>query len=170
MIKTCKTCGLLKEIKHNRQICIDCRRASKKAEYRRNKDGVLRKTRKASRDGKRHEREKQERKDGVHREKFITRDSKLQDKRVGHLNDLTEEFVLNMISKGCQYCGTKVMARMSLDRIDNSIGHIQSNVNPSCIECNLTRGPMPYQAWLVVAVGMRDARTKGLFDNWFRRI
>jgi hypothetical protein len=169
MIGTCKTCGLDKELKHNRLLCIDCYKASKRAEYHKNKANAPRRKRTTARADKRHATEKQERKDGLYREKFIVRDSKLRDQKAGQSNDLTEDIVLNMISSGCQYCGTKIMARMSLDRIDNSVGHIQSNVLPACIECNLTRGSMPYQAWLVVAKSMREAREIGLFDNWLRR-
>lgn len=58
---------------------------------------------------------------------------------------------------------------MSLDRIDNLKPHNQNNVNPSCVRCNLTRGDMPYEAWLFISPKIREAREKGLFGDWTRR-
>jgi hypothetical protein len=55
---------------------------------------------------------------------------------------------------------------MTLDRVDNSIGHIKSNVVPACTRCNYTRRDMPYEAWLLIAKSMRKAREAGMFDNW----
>jgi hypothetical protein len=58
---------------------------------------------------------------------------------------------------------------MTLDRIDNDKGHTEDNVVPACIRCNYTRRSMPYEAWLVVAKGMREARERGLFGEWTGR-
>lgn len=55
---------------------------------------------------------------------------------------------------------------MTLDRKDNTIGHVQSNVVPACYRCNLTRGDMPYEAWVYLIDGMRLAREAGAFGNW----
>jgi len=55
---------------------------------------------------------------------------------------------------------------MTLDRKDNDVGHVKDNVVPACVRCNYTRGDMPFDAWLVVAAGMRQAREKGLFGDW----
>jgi len=59
---------------------------------------------------------------------------------------------------------------MTLDRIDNDKGHTQDNVVPACIRCNYARRSMPYEAWLVVAKGMREAREQGLFGDWTGRV
>lgn len=52
--------------------------------------------------------------------------------------DLTPEWVLdNIIDKPCHYCGSSV--KIGADRIDNAIGHTQTNVIPACPLCNRTR-------------------------------
>lgn len=58
---------------------------------------------------------------------------------------------------------------MSLDRIDNSKGHIQANVVPACIRCNYLRGSMPHEAWLNLVPTIRETRIKGLFGTWTGR-
>jgi hypothetical protein len=98
----------------------------------------------------------------------IVHDSKRRDKENQLENDLTHEFVLSAIKDGCRYCGENSI-RMTLDRIDNSRGHLQSNVVPACIRCNLIRKHMPYEAWLVVAKGVREAKELGLFQTWHIR-
>jgi hypothetical protein len=55
---------------------------------------------------------------------------------------------------------------MTLDRIDNQLGHIKSNVVAACIRCNYTRGAMPYEAWLFLAPGMQAAQQAKAFGNW----
>jgi hypothetical protein len=103
------------------------------------------------------------------REKLIVEDNKKGDRKSGRQNDLDEVFVRELISKGCVYCGVSAeQVKMSLDRIDNKLGHTKENVTPSCLECNLTRGDMPYNAWLLVSVGMRHARGMGLLNGWTR--
>lgn len=96
---------------------------------------------------------------------FIMQDAKRGDRIKGRENDLDAEFVKNAISSGCFYCG-EIEGRMSLDRIDNAIGHTKNNVVGCCLRCNLVRGSMPYAAWVVVAQGMKDAREQGLFGDW----
>lgn len=98
---------------------------------------------------------------------YILRDSRYQDKSKGRENDLDEKFIAEMISHGCSYCGaTSDEVRIGLDRINNSLGHLKSNVVPACIRCNNTRRDMPIEAWLIVAEGMRKAREQGKFGNW----
>jgi hypothetical protein len=55
---------------------------------------------------------------------------------------------------------------MTLDRKDNSIGHLLDNVVPCCIRCNYIRRDMPFEAWLIVATGIRKAKELGLFGTW----
>ncbi len=100
--------------------------------------------------------------------KFIWYDSRKSDKKAGRENDLTKKFIEVEIAKGCSYCGESEI-RMTLDRIDNDKGHMVNNVVPACIRCNYTRKNMPYEAWLVVAEGMRKARAAGLFNGWTGR-
>lgn len=90
------------------------------------------------------------------------------DKKKGRSNDLDKDFVKLLIEQDCVYCGaTKDQVRIGLDRIDNSLGHFKSNVVPCCSRCNLTRGNMPYDAWLLVAPGMKEAFKQNLFGDWF---
>lgn len=59
--------------------------------------------------------------------------------------------------------------RPSLDRIDNQKGHLKTNVNLSCIRCNLLRQDMPYDAWLMLVPTIRLIRERGLFGQWIGR-
>ena len=97
--------------------------------------------------------------------RFILEDSRRSDKKKGFANDLTKIFIDQLIIGGCRYCG-ETKLRMTLDRIDNSVGHLQSNVVPACIRCNLARGAMPYLAWLHLVPYVREANERGLFGTW----
>lgn len=99
---------------------------------------------------------------------IILRDSKGNDKKHNRENDLTKEFIENLIKGGCSYCGESKL-RITVDRIDNSLGHLQSNVVSACIRCNLARGDMPHQAWLCLVPGIIIAKEKGLFGDWIGR-
>jgi hypothetical protein len=97
--------------------------------------------------------------------RYILMDTRQTDKRKGMTNDLTLQFIEVMIESGCSYCGDHE-SRISLDRIDNSIGHIQSNVNPCCRRCNLLRRDMPYEAWINFIPVVRTVASQGLFGSW----
>lgn len=99
------------------------------------------------------------------RANVIAKDSKSSDKKHGREFNLTIERIRELIENTCQYCGENKL-QMTLDRIDNSIGHIESNVVPACIRCNLIRRHIPYEAWLCMLPGIREAREKGLFEGW----
>lgn len=60
------------------------------------------------------------------------------DRKKGFDNDLTFTFVGNVLGKPCFYCGTTDSPR-GLDRLDNSLGHLQANVVPCCYICNVAR-------------------------------
>jgi len=111
---------------------------------------------------------KVERAAGLNVERWIYEDARRSDRKRDLENDLTKAFIREQIEKGCSYCGEESI-RMTLDRIDNSIGHLQSNCVPACIRCNCTRRHMPYEAWLIVAPAMREARLAGLFGDWTGR-
>ena len=168
--KTCKHCGELKTLSefptekgkngklYVRARCKACdsRRGSKY--QKENPEYSRRATARRS----------QQRATGVNTEKYIRTDPRSSDRKTGRDNDLTHEFIAAEIEKGCRYCGESKI-RMTLDRIDNDKGHTQDNVVPACIRCNYTRKNMPYEAWLVVAKGMREAREAGLFNGWTGR-
>jgi hypothetical protein len=95
----------------------------------------------------------------------ILEDCRSSDRKSGRDNDLDLPFVERTIAKPCEYCG-ETDIRISLDRVDNRIGHLRSNVVACCIRCNYARRDMPHAAWIVVAEGMRKAREAGLFGSW----
>lgn len=111
----------------------------------------------------------EERRIGVNREKYILEDARKNDRKHGRENDLDADFVRGLIKDGCSYCERTDHTIMTLDRIDNAIGHLKSNVVSSCMDCNLVRGNIPYKAWLLIASAMREARRLGLLDGWSRR-
>lgn len=98
----------------------------------------------------------------------VLKDSRATDRKRGIPNDLTLEFVRETLNNPCCYCG-ETKLRMSLDRVDNSIGHTQANVVPSCIRCNFIRGSMPYAAWLQLCPSVVVVRQMGLFGTWTGR-
>jgi hypothetical protein len=109
--------------------------------------------------------ERQRRVNPAHRANYIVQDSRSGDKRHGRSNDLTVAFVERLIASGCAYCG-ETKLQMTLDRIDNSIGHLMTNVVSACVRCNLMRRDMPYAAWYSMLPAIRFARESGLFGEW----
>lgn len=113
---------------------------------------------------------RESRKNPAHRARFIFDDCRKIDKKTKHVFNLDIEFIDELIAKGCTYCGGQPPdVKMSLDRIDNSIGHIKTNVLSSCIDCNLTRGTMPFDAWTEIAPIMRKLRLDGKLKGWHQR-
>lgn len=117
---------------------------------------------------KNNDKRRRERKEFKNIESYMCKDYKYKDRLAGFTDfDLSKEIIKELIKDGCTYCGeepTKI--RMTLDRIDNSKGHIRSNVLPACYRCNVMRGTMPYNAWLELVPAIRAVREKGLFENW----
>lgn len=109
-----------------------------------------------------------DRKAGAKTDRWICEDSRREDKRKGRNNDLTREFIAEMITRPCLYCGATDL-RMTLDRIDNALGHLQSNVNPCCFRCNNIRKDMPYGAWTVLVPSIRILVQGGHFGSWNER-
>ena len=117
---------------------------------------------------KNNERKKLDRRNPAKLAQTIITDCKGSDVKHNRENDLTKEFVENMILLGCMYCGETEL-RITLDRIDNSKGHLEGNVVPACIRCNYARGSMPIEAWECLIPGLTEAREKGLFGDWTGR-
>lgn len=95
----------------------------------------------------------------------IVMDSRQFDKRHGLENDLNCEWVRSVIEPGCSYCG-ETNLRMTLDRIDNTQGHLKANVRAACVRCNYLRQDMPFEAWLLLVPAVRMAREAGTFGVW----
>lgn len=100
---------------------------------------------------------------------FIVMDSRKSDKKKGRDNDIDVDFVTSLLAEHiCTYCGETEL-RMTLDRVDNALGHTRTNVVPACIRCNGIRANMPYEAWLIIAPSVRCAREEGMFGAWHSR-
>jgi hypothetical protein len=95
----------------------------------------------------------------------ILHDSRQGDRRRGLENNLDLDFVREILSKNCSYCGESEIRR-TMDRMDNKVGHLKTNIVPSCVRCNYARRDMPYLAWLELSSALRSAREKGLFGDW----
>jgi hypothetical protein len=95
----------------------------------------------------------------------VLQDCKKSDRKLGRVCDLHISDVERMVCGCCSYCGDSSI-RMTLDRIDNDLGHVRGNVLPSCIRCNLIRGSMPMAAWMHLVPSIREARELGLFGLW----
>lgn len=162
--KLCKSCNMVKpaskmgKYRHGEKVYVESMCYA--CQYKRdvsvpgNKEKLLSTTREFN---------KRERKINPH--VYTVYDSRKADKKFGRQNDLTKEFVFDMIKNGCCYCGEKE-TRITLDRIDNALGHLQSNVVPACFRCNDIRGDMPYEAWLVVSKAVKEAKDLGLLGSW----
>lgn len=99
----------------------------------------------------------------------ILEDCRKSDRKKSRDNDLDILFVKLLVENPCEYCGEDEL-RMTLDRVDNHVGHLKSNVVPACIRCNYARGNMPYAAWLRLIPGMKEARLAGEFGTWTGRM
>lgn len=161
----CRVCGFPKDPDEMRKlygkpckICVPCDGKERIKRYKTTPKSKARKKRIQ-------DKYKTWRKDCTNLDIFISKDSRRNDKKRGRQNDLTREFIREMISKPCQYCGD-IQSRMTLDRIDNSIGHLQSNVVPCCVRCNYIRRDIPYEAWLIMVPVIKQARIAGLFGDW----
>lgn len=165
VIRICSKCGKTKSIEEFRvsrkdgagrnSACKSCANKwyrSKESKLRRHKNKAAKK--------------KQERKLDSYRDKYILKDTRKTDRAKNRENNLTRPFILELIQRGCFYCGEINIRIMTLDRIDNSRGHTMDNVNPCCARCNIVRNNMPYEAWLFIIPTIRLAREKGLFGNW----
>ena len=95
----------------------------------------------------------------------IYKDSRKGDKKLGRDNDLDRVWIQTAIEGGCSYCGETEL-RMTLDRIDNTLGHVKTNVVPACIRCNYLRRDAPFEAWSYLLTGLREAREQGAFGSW----
>jgi hypothetical protein len=62
---------------------------------------------------------------------------KLRDKKRDLAFDLTKEFLEDIVSQPCTYCGS--VENVGCDRIDNKKGHTMNNIIPACYTCNTVR-------------------------------
>ena len=66
---------------------------------------------------------------------------KKEDRKYGReLPDFDSKWMVeNILLKPCHYCGETGWDIIGCDRIDNSKGHIKSNVVPCCLHCNMVK-------------------------------
>jgi hypothetical protein len=60
----------------------------------------------------------------------------------GYKCEITNERFIQLWNETCHYCATPIISEtgIGLDRINNSISYIESNVLPCCGSCNYIRG------------------------------
>lgn len=166
-MKTCRKCGVDKDDSEfevhrkpwSRRECKTCCR-----DDRRKRD-ALRHDELRERD---RERQYRYRRNPDKLGRIILIDARRSDKKRGFVTALTLGEVNLLISKPCFYCGETEL-RMTLDRVDNMVGHTRENVHQACIRCNYLRRDLPYAAWLEISPAIRRARKKGLFGIWTGR-
>ena len=89
---------------------------------------------------------------------------KSADKGVGRTGFLTLVEARHLMGLPCHYC--KVPESGGLDRMDCSLGHTLENVLPCCEKCNNILGDLPQPAKELLASGLAEIRTQGLFNEW----
>jgi hypothetical protein len=136
--------------------CSTCQNDRRKGRKKINSD----ESKKRSRD-----RSRTKRRDPEFRASIIFSDCKTSDKKHGREFDLDVDFVEALIANGCVYCGDTANL-MTLDRIDNTMGHTKANVNPACYRCNDLRSDMPYEAWMALTPTVKTIHEQGLFETW----
>jgi hypothetical protein len=151
-VKFCNSCHLEKSIKdfssgivagklYLRTSCSKCENAKRTERLTRGGQTNARKVAWKRYEAKRKLRRLSESLDDV--ADWIWEDSRKSSKKRGIEHDLDLDTIRKIIANGCQYCD-EIDLRMTLDRIDNSVGYIVSNIVPACIRCNYARGSMPF--------------------------
>ena len=85
----------------------------------------------------------------AHPEYHLLKHYRNTDKKHHRDNDLTPEFVRDMIYKPCHYCGSMAeVGYNGLDRKDSSLGHLQSNCVPCCPTCNKKKRTKDYEVFM----------------------
>ena len=81
--------------------------------------------------------------------------------------DIEVKWIDKQLEQPCSYCKQQLdKTDMTLDRIDNAVGHIKSNLTPACRTCNYFRRDMPYEAWIIIAENMQKVVEMGLLKGW----
>lgn len=150
--KICNACGeekpldafqerIVKGVRYPRTRCSACE--NRLRAERRSPEAIARQW------AARQKRLSHQRANDINRASWVLKDCNRTDSRKGLFNDLEITYIEMMLSYPCAYCGRGwEEARMTLDRIDNSQGHLQSNVQTACEPCNLNRGDCDYQEWM----------------------
>jgi len=144
---------------YKRHLCTVCYREYKRGQPNKNKHSPENKRRQGLR-------AKIRRQNPEFSANHILGDSRTSDRSKGRGNDLDLEFVRELTKNNlCAYCG-ETNLRITLDRIDNALGHLKTNVIAACIRCNGIRCNMPFEAWRHIVPKIRSAQRNGLFGDW----
>ena len=82
-------------------------------------------------------------------------------KRRGYQLTITEEEYRKLIQLNCHYCDNSLCKETGsgMDRIDNNVGYVLTNVVPCCTVCNLGRGDrFSYEEWKVMINALIEFR------------
>jgi hypothetical protein len=82
--------------------------------------------------------------------------------------DLDLAIVKELLALPCEYCGLNDLM-ITLDRTENSLGYLKTNVVPACIRCNILKADMPKEAWLRLAPAVKEIACAGVFGSWIGR-
>ncbi len=70
-----------------------------------------------------------------------------------YTTDITNEEYLTYIKQPCHYCGGSLPnSGIRLDRVDNTIGYLNSNVVPCCKTCNIAKNNKSveeFKVWVI---------------------
>lgn len=171
LTRLCKGClrylpdSLFQMRDNGRYYRKSCRSCESKARLRR-AFGPLSDATKEKRRKRQLQLDKERRRNPLFRAHYINKDAKNSDRKTEREYNLTIDFTEGKIREGCLYCGQKDPLLLTLDRLDNSIGHLQENVVCSCLRCNLIRGDMPYDAWIMIVPSLRSTIESGVLDGW----
>lgn len=143
-----------------------------KQHYQSNRDIALKRQKQYYQDNKEEiiERQKQYYKDNkeeiaeYHKQYYSTQNGrsimldnayKQEDKKYGRENNIAAQYIVdNIFTNKCIYCGESDWEKLGCDRIDNSIGHIESNVVCCCTKCNKERGTKSFEEFYLMKRGL----------------
>jgi hypothetical protein len=92
---------------------------------------------------------------------------KSTDKAAGRTDTMSLDDYRNIIKDRCTYCEvTNCDCNISLDRLDNNLGHTIVNCVPCCEICNFILCDLPQEAKKLIGIGLLAARRSGELNNW----
>jgi hypothetical protein len=130
-----------------------------KLRTRKRKRYPLTKQQKDARNVNRRNKPRKQYKSPYNRTKNLLKSYTYSDTKSGLVCDLSVEWLDNhILTKPCMYCNTTAEPR-GCDRIDNTLGHLKTNVVPCCRTCNLTRGNrFTHSEMLIIGKTIKDIR------------
>lgn len=85
---------------------------------------------------------------------------------------IERDLALRMMRMPCYYCEAPYSE--GLDRVDNDLGHEESNVRPCCTWCNNIMSDLPSRAKDIMKPALKEMREAGIYEEWvpptFRKV